>query len=157
MVNNVDLEKALESFQKKYTVNEETGCWEWSGALGNGGYGQFGIPLIDGTYVSSSAHKFAYELKNGVVPKGLVIRHKCHRRNCVNPDHLSVGTNADNQMDRKKRVFKEKEQYEKDLAWLMGITGIKTHTKAHRLALRLLRRTISDSELKTIVDAARLI
>jgi len=40
-----------------------------------------------------------YETKFGRVPNGLVVRHKCNNRGCINVDHLCVGTQADNVMD----------------------------------------------------------
>lgn len=157
MVDDIDIEKALESFQEKYVVNKETECWEWSGALDPGGYGVFCLPKADGTFKNVRAHKFSYELGHYEVPKGMVLRHKCHVRNCVNPEHLLLGTNLQNQQDRSKRVKKANVQYEEDLTWLMDTVGIKSKTKAHRLALRLLRRTISDNELKKIADAVRIL
>lgn len=157
MVNNIDIERALENFQKKYTTNEKTGCWEWSGALDPGGYGVFCVPRTDGTFKNMRAHKFSYELGHHEVPKDMVLRHRCHVRNCVNPEHLLLGTNLQNQQDRSKRVKKANKQYEEDLAWLMDTVGIKSKIKAHRLALRLLRRTISDNELKKISDAVRIL
>jgi len=42
------------------------------------------------------AHRLAYELVIGVIPKGLVLDHLCKRRNCVKPTHLEAVTNLEN-------------------------------------------------------------
>lgn len=49
------------------------------------------------------AHKFSYELAHGLVPAGKVVRHRCDNPKCVRPDHLLVGTQADNLADMRER------------------------------------------------------
>jgi hypothetical protein len=72
-----------------------TGCWPWTAAKTNG-YGSFSMP--DRTRVR--AHRFSYELHFGKIPPGLMVMHSCDNPACVNPDHLSVGTNLDNCLDK---------------------------------------------------------
>lgn len=78
----------------KIKVNEKTGCWEWTGVPNSAGYGQL---TIDGVYWAS--HRYSYTHYHGDIPKGLVVRHKCHNRICCNPDHLDTGTHKDNYHD----------------------------------------------------------
>jgi hypothetical protein len=49
------------------------------------------------------AHQVSYEAYNGVIPKGLVVRHTCDNPLCINPDHLILGTQAQNVADREAR------------------------------------------------------
>lgn len=48
-------------------------------------------------------HREAYEKAHGKIPNRLVVRHKCDTPLCINPDHLIVGTHADNMRDRDER------------------------------------------------------
>ncbi|ORA05848.1 hypothetical protein BST17_08505 [Mycolicibacterium bacteremicum] len=72
-------------------------CWPWQGALGGRkrdgrGYGKF---TINGKQYD--AHRVSWELHNGQpVPTGLQVMHACDNPKCVNPLHLTVGTNRDN-------------------------------------------------------------
>lgn len=73
-------------------------CWEWTGAKGGMGYGQFW-----GTTKTIKAHRFAYEHFNSPIPAGLVVRHTCDNPGCVNPKHLLVGSTQDNVDDKISR------------------------------------------------------
>ena len=73
-------------------------CWLWTGASGEG-YGRFKIA----GYLYS-AHRIAYTLEKGPIPRGdgyhgFVVMHSCDTPACCNPAHLSVGTNRDNVQD----------------------------------------------------------
>ena len=45
------------------------------------------------------AHRAIYEIMHGLIPQGKIICHKCNNKLCVRPDHLYVGTHADNTSD----------------------------------------------------------
>lgn len=87
-----------ERFEGKYRVTP--GCWEWTAGRTGVGYG---VLRSDVGRTMLGAHTVSYRLHVGPIPQGLVVRHKCDNRLCVNPDHLELGTHADNVRDRDLR------------------------------------------------------
>lgn len=77
-----------------------SGCREWTGFRNALGYGQLKVR----TGSAINAHRFAYEVHHGVaLDPSQVVRHTCDNPSCVNPNHLRLGTHADNVADRVQR------------------------------------------------------
>jgi hypothetical protein len=94
----------IERFHVKYRRGRPDECWEWTASLDGRGYGQIRDPAINGPI---RAHRLAYELAKGPIPQGMNVLHSCDNPKCVNPSHLSLGTQRENLRDayqRKRRV-----------------------------------------------------
>jgi len=103
-----------------------SGCWLWMGATVNG----YGRAKYGNTGVLK-AHRLSYKLFKGPIPDGLLVRHLCNVRCCVNPDHLAIGTVWDNSQDSKK----------------IGTTRSERHLAARREA-----RHLSNDEMLKVRD-----
>lgn len=76
-------------------VDRSEGCWLWRGHINHDGYGR--LPVGDpGRSRMIMAHRLALFLDGREVPPGMVTRHKCNTPACVRPDHLEIGTQAEN-------------------------------------------------------------
>lgn len=93
-----------ERFFEKVNVNgsipahrpELGNCWEWKASL-VWGYGSFSVG-----YTTFRAHRWLYQQMNDHAPKlpeYVLVLHKCDNKKCVNPDHLFLGSQADNVSD----------------------------------------------------------
>ena len=88
---------------KKYIFDNShqepnTGCWLWSGHEQPNGYG-----VISFNNKQVRTHRLSYLLYNGPILPGKIVMHKCDTPQCVNPDHLKSGTQAENLKDMKQK------------------------------------------------------
>ena len=104
-------------FSSKYVVDEETGCWNFTGRLDKKGYGRFRKDKM------VFAHRFSYEYYVGPLDDNLVICHECNNTKCCNPEHLRQDTRSSNSYDmlksgrnpRQKLSIEEVKQIKKEL------------------------------------------
>lgn len=73
---------------------EGDGCWEWQRARNSRGYG---ILWVDGA--TQRTHRLVWEVARGPIPDGMCVLHRCDNPACNRPDHLFLGTQADNVTD----------------------------------------------------------
>lgn len=92
------LHKSLwDRFHDKFVPDPNSGCWLWTGASKELGYGVIGLGhREDGI---AKAHRVAYQLYKGDIPQGMNVLHSCDLPCCVNPAHLRLGTLSDNARD----------------------------------------------------------
>jgi hypothetical protein len=112
----------VERFAERYEINPVNGCWEWIGSRNAKGYGTIG-GLINGKRYTKPgsrmlAHRASWIIHNGEIPDndsyhGAIILHICDNPCCVNPEHLRLGTQADNVKDMINKGRKVVGEYQK--------------------------------------------
>lgn len=89
-----DLDNQLET---KYKINAK-GCWIWIGNKFENGYPRLSRCRPNSKY-HERGHIASYQKHKGKIKKGLFVCHTCDNKACINPEHLWLGTNRDNQID----------------------------------------------------------
>ena len=113
---NVCMKTLYERFQDKYIVDPETNCWLWQGQKHSQGYGQL---WIEGRRKKIlKAHRVAANLFLGMaLDSPLKVCHRCDHPSCVNPEHLWLGTQAENNRDRMAKGRNANQDGENGWSW----------------------------------------
>ena len=99
-----------ERFARKCGSPDKRGCIPWLGSATSKGYGTFRA----GDYVRTTAHRIAWVLKNGDLAPRLLVLHRCDNPNCVNAEHLFVGSQLQNTADM---VSKKRHAWRNGTPW----------------------------------------
>lgn len=123
-----------------------SGCWLWTGAVTGRGYGS-----MQAHGKVHYTHRLSWAIHRGPIPDGLCVLHTCDVRCCVNPDHLFLGTNADNTADMcakgRDRHPKGERHPRAKLTW-DDVREIRASALSHRALARLFG--ISHSRIHSI-------
>lgn len=85
-------------FYASVLLPNENGCMLWAKGTTRKGYALIRIQSENGRKIA--AHRYSYALHYGLFDKNLHVCHKCDIPSCMAPDHLFLGTNADNVRDK---------------------------------------------------------
>ena len=134
-----------ELFDERWSLDEATGCWLWTGAMFEEGYGHFSSRYLGRKWIEG-AHRVSWQLHHGEIPDDLFVCHHCDTPRCVNPSHLFLGTSRENTHDavkknRMNRAFGEKGNAVKikaddvtDILWLSSL-GVSANEIAKSYAI----------------------
>jgi len=109
MPQKITEKERIKRFWSKVSVTNLLSCWEFTGQISTRGYGR--VDLEGG--VATQAHRFSWELTHNKIPEGLMCLHKCDNRVCVNPNHLYLGTAAQNSQDMVNKNRQSRQKGEK--------------------------------------------
>lgn len=98
IILNHHMDSLIKRLEDGSQYEPTTGCILWTKAPYKGGHGVIGI----GREIYFT-HRVSFFLKNKFLPENLMVRHKCDTPECINPDHLILGTAYQNSQDMVKR------------------------------------------------------
>jgi HNH endonuclease len=117
--NTSTVEKRL---LKHRRIDERTGCWLWTAAVDDDGYG---LIKVKGTM--KRVPRVAFEMYRGEIPKGEIVLHSCDNPPCFNPMHLESGTHQKNRQDAFARGRVTAEMIRQSCMKRSGKKATKTH------------------------------
>lgn len=105
-------------------VIQKEGCWDWKGVIHMDGYAR-----LKTFKRNIGAHVFSWMLYKGEIPYKKCVLHKCDNKKCSNPDHLFLGSPADNSKDMVKKNRQAKGNSAKSILTENEVRIIKNRLK----------------------------
>ena len=102
----VKIAKQISLFWSHVDIKSDDACWEWKGGIYSNGYGHSSSVSALSAHTDQYAHRVAWILSFGEIPKEMSVLHNCDNCPCCNPHHLYLGTQQDNVNDREERFYK---------------------------------------------------
>lgn len=91
-------DKGKAKFQPIRYLESSEGCWVVQGRkFKHTDDNTYAVVTRNGK--NQRLHRYVYKLYKGEIPNGMVVRHLCHNKSCINPEHLEIGTQKDNVHD----------------------------------------------------------
>lgn len=141
-------EKEITRFWAKVIKGSQNECWGWIGATSKG-YGAMASDYK--TRKVLRAHRMSFELARGKITNGLHVLHKCDNPTCSNPEHLFLGTHADNMRDmfaKKRRVSATGERVGSSKLTRNQVGEIRASTDLHKVLAE--KYGVSESRISSI-------
>jgi len=140
-INDVS-DKCVALFWSKVNKDAGNGCWEWLAHYRSFGYGGFQVkrkPVL--------AHRLAWVMQNGNIPKTLLVLHKCDNRRYVNPDHLFLGSHKDNAVDRNNKG--------RQASHVGELNGRSKLTVSHVIVIRAYSHIVRNVDMSRLLDVTK--
>lgn len=129
--------KKLAYLKSRCRIDPKTECWEWANCIQGNGYGRVRVGAK-----TRYAHRLAWELAHGQIPKGRDVCHHCDNRRCINPEHLFIGTRLQNMRDAQ-----QKGRLSTGIRHSLTVTGhVRARAKLSLEVAREIRRLRADGQ-----------
>jgi len=130
--------KLLDRIEYKVTKG---GCWECTSHRARAA----GYPYFKAEGKNILGHRLVYMEEKGPIPEGLLVRHTCDNRKCLNPKHLLLGTYKDNFQDMVDRGDISHLRTGNKGKTLFSARGSKNHrAKLNEEKVRTIRQLLKD-------------